>query len=104
MIDNAIKVTVRVRPDSTENLSERVVIDEASNSISVSVVQANAVEGHSNNSHYDFPFDRVLDASCNQEKIFRLSSGIIDEALNGFNGSVLSYGQTGAGKVTCLLY
>jgi len=46
-----------------------------------------------------FGFDHVLPQDCKQEDVFRTCvREMVDDALEGFNGTVLAYGQTGAGK------
>src|SRR4051794_19736170 len=46
-----------------------------------------------------FTFDRVFDMSCKQSDIFDYSiKPTVDDILNGYNGTVFAYGQTGAGK------
>ncbi len=46
-----------------------------------------------------FTFDRVFDMSCKQADIFNFSiKPTVDDILNGYNGTVFAYGQTGAGK------
>lgn len=46
-----------------------------------------------------FTFDRVFDMSCKQQDIFDFSiRSTVDDILNGYNGTVFAYGQTGAGK------
>src|SRR4051812_28934888 len=46
-----------------------------------------------------FTFDRVFDMSCRQADIFDYSiKPTVDDILNGYNGTVFAYGQTGAGK------
>jgi kinesin family member 5 len=46
-----------------------------------------------------FTFDRVFDMSSKQSDIFDFSiKPTVDDILNGYNGTVFAYGQTGAGK------
>jgi kinesin family protein 5 len=46
-----------------------------------------------------FTFDRVFDMQCRQSDIFDFSiRPTVDDILNGYNGTVFAYGQTGAGK------
>lgn len=46
-----------------------------------------------------FTFDRVFDMECRQQDIFDFSiRPTVDDILNGYNGTVFAYGQTGAGK------
>lgn len=46
-----------------------------------------------------FTFDRVFDMSSRQSDVFDYSiRPTVDDILNGYNGTVFAYGQTGAGK------
>jgi kinesin family protein 5 len=46
-----------------------------------------------------FTFDRVFDMSSRQNDVFDYSiRPTVDDILNGYNGTVFAYGQTGAGK------
>ena len=46
-----------------------------------------------------FTFDRVFDTRSRQSDVFDFSiRPTVDDILNGYNGTVFAYGQTGAGK------
>lgn len=46
-----------------------------------------------------FTFDRVFDTKSRQTDVFDFSiRSTVDDILNGYNGTVFAYGQTGAGK------
>ena len=46
-----------------------------------------------------FTFDRVFDMNSRQVEVFGFSiRSTVDDILNGYNGTVFAYGQTGAGK------
>ncbi|VDB94011.1 Bgt-1157 [Blumeria graminis f. sp. tritici] len=46
-----------------------------------------------------FTFDRVFDMNSRQKDVFDFSiKSTVDDILNGYNGTVFAYGQTGAGK------
>lgn len=46
-----------------------------------------------------FTFDRVFGMDSKQEDVFDFSiRSTVDDILNGYNGTVFAYGQTGAGK------
>ena len=48
---------------------------------------------------YHFNFDRIFPPSSTQEDIYSFGvKEIIDSVLNGYNGTVLAYGQTSSGK------
>jgi hypothetical protein len=46
-----------------------------------------------------FTFDACYDSSCTQKDIYdRTAAPIIDCVMEGYNGTIFAYGQTGAGK------
>ncbi|CAO3658588.1 unnamed protein product [Rhizopus stolonifer] len=46
-----------------------------------------------------FQFDHVLDASCTQEQVFnQVASSLVDRFIDGYNVTILAYGQTSSGK------
>lgn len=46
-----------------------------------------------------FTFDRIFDTNSLQSDVFDFSiRSTVDDILNGYNGTVFAYGQTGAGK------
>ena len=48
---------------------------------------------------YRYNFDRIFTPSSTQEDIYSFGvKEIIDSVLNGYNGTVLAYGQTSSGK------
>ena len=49
--------------------------------------------------HYQFNFDHIFPPSSTQEDIYFFGvKDIIDSVLDGYNGTVLAYGQTSSGK------
>ena len=49
----------------------------------------------------DFFFDAVFDDKVEQKHIYDVcASGVVESVLNGYNGTIFAYGQTGAGKVS----
>lgn len=46
-----------------------------------------------------FTFDAVFHETCTQQGVYNTTARpIVDAALNGFNGTIFVYGQTGTGK------
>ena len=57
------------------------------------------IEPQSNEAAGAFTFDRVFDTNSRQTDVFDFSiRSTVDDILNGYNGTVFAYGQTGAGK------
>lgn len=50
-----------------------------------------------------YTFDGVLDQGATQADVYReVAQPIVDDVLEGYNGTILAYGQTGAGKTHTL--
>ena len=92
--DNAIKVVARFRPPNRieqENGSNSVVDFDSAETCSI---QARDGSGA-------FTFDRVFDTHSQQAEVFEYSiRSTVDDIIEGYNGTVFAYGQTGAGTVS----
>lgn len=58
-------------------------------------------KGYVNNSdfHHDYYFTNVFNQSAKQEDVFEtVARDVIDNCLDGYNGTIFAYGQTGSGK------
>ncbi|KAB5535193.1 P-loop containing nucleoside triphosphate hydrolase protein [Coniochaeta sp. 2T2.1] len=89
---NTIKVVARFRPQN------RIEIESGGQPI-VSFDGDDTCTIDSREAQGAFTFDRVFDMSCKQSDIFDFSiKPTVDDILNGYNGTVFAYGQTGAGK------
>ncbi|KAK4134137.1 kinesin-domain-containing protein [Trichocladium antarcticum] len=89
---NSIKVVARFRPQNRieiESGGQPIVKFDGQDTCSIDSREAQG----------SFTFDRVFDMSCMQADIFDFSiKPTVDDILNGYNGTVFAYGQTGAGK------
>ena len=48
---------------------------------------------------HDFIFDHVFDPDSTQEEVYESAAmPIVESVLEGFNGTILAYGQTASGK------
>ncbi|TKR77759.1 hypothetical protein L596_018672 [Steinernema carpocapsae] len=96
-VDN-VRVVVRCRPLSDQEVSEgydsAVKVDAQNNSITV----VNPSTSH-NEPLKTFTFDAVFDADCDQMTVYnRAARSIVENVLQGYNGTIFAYGQTGTGK------
>ncbi|KAF1809674.1 kinesin-domain-containing protein [Eremomyces bilateralis CBS 781.70] len=89
---NSIKVVARFRPQNKIEVTaggEPIVEFASDDTCSIQSKEASGA----------FTFDRVFDMKCRQSDIFDYSiRSTVDDILNGYNGTVFAYGQTGAGK------
>ncbi|KAJ0115387.1 hypothetical protein N8I77_000755 [Diaporthe amygdali] len=89
---NTIKVVARFRPQNrveNESGGQPIVKFEGDDSLTIDSKEAQG----------SFTFDRVFNMQCKQSDIFDYSiRPTVDDLLNGYNGTVFAYGQTGAGK------
>ncbi|KAJ2969193.1 hypothetical protein NQ176_g8800 [Zarea fungicola] len=89
---NSIKVVARFRPQN------RIELESGGKPI-VSFQGDDTCSLDSKEAQGSFTFDRVFDMDCQQQDIFDFSiRPTVDDILNGYNGTVFAYGQTGAGK------
>ncbi|KAL1306126.1 hypothetical protein AAFC00_004240 [Neodothiora populina] len=90
---NTIKVVARFRPQNKVELASGgtpIVDFESDDTCQIQSREAG---------NASFTFDRVFDMSCRQADLFDFSiRPTVDDILNGYNGTVFAYGQTGAGK------
>lgn len=87
-----VKVLARFRPQNKVELSnggEPIVRFDTEDTCAIESQEASGA----------FTFDRVFDMGSRQADIFDYSiRPTVDDILNGYNGTVFAYGQTGAGK------
>ena len=57
-----------------------------------------------NEPDHRFSFDHVFGPSSTQKEVYdSVGRDVVEEAFNGFNGTVFAYGQTSSGKThTCI--
>lgn len=86
---DSIKVVARFRPPNKieqANGGQPIVGFESDDTCNV-------------NGSGNFTFDRIFDTKSQQCDVFDFSiRSTVDDILNGYNGTVFAYGQTGAGK------
>jgi kinesin family protein 6/9 len=85
-----ISVGIRLRPDN----SNYPKLDQLSTS-----ADQTAIELFVGSTLHNFSFDRIFSDHSTQIDIYKHSAQrIVDTALEGYNGCIFAYGQTGAGK------
>ena len=90
-----VKVVVRCRPLNSKELSDgRAQIVQMDEKMGTCVVTP-----ATNEPPKTFTFDGVYPPNTEQELIYRQSAAhIVDSVLEGYNGTIFAYGQTGTGK------
>ncbi|KAK3790069.1 hypothetical protein RRG08_038766 [Elysia crispata] len=96
-VDN-VRVVVRTRPlndkEVSTNCSEVVKIDEVRGTVTVKNPQ-----GGSSEPPKTFTFDIVFGPNCKQLDVYnKVARPVVDCVLEGYNGTIFAYGQTGTGK------
>eukprot|EP00927_Polykrikos_kofoidii_P082092 TRINITY_DN8067_c0_g1_i1.p1 TRINITY_DN8067_c0_g1~~TRINITY_DN8067_c0_g1_i1.p1 ORF type:complete len:829 (-),score=268.13 TRINITY_DN8067_c0_g1_i1:193-2679(-) len=92
-----VKVVVRVRPLFGKEIAEgreKIVFMDIPRGVALL-----RKPGGTDKDAKDFTFDAVFDETMSQQQIFDDTAlEIIDSVMDGFNGTIFAYGQTGAGK------
>lgn len=102
-MENRFKVFVRVRPIINEDLAlhKKQYKEEGPPPICTQCHEDNRriflVKPYFDDR--EFIFDRVLAPTLNQPEVFELvGKNVVEEVLDGYNGTIMAYGQTGSGK------
>ncbi|KAJ3121865.1 Kinesin-like protein kif3b [Nowakowskiella sp. JEL0407] len=95
----AVKVIVRCRPFSEKEKaaghSNIVTIDQESATVSIRDPRSSDVSEVPKT----FTFDSLFDNNCAQIDVYNTCARpIVDSVLQGYNGTIFAYGQTGTGK------
>ena len=90
---DSLRVICRVRPF---NIRETTL-----KSTQCLKIESNSeIELKNNNHGGSFNFDHVLEKHTTQENMYKatVNQKMLSDVLNGHNGTIFAYGQTGAGK------
>lgn len=91
-----VKVVIRCRPLSNNEMAagHEVVVKMNCKSGEIMVYKPQSDEAPK-----QFTFDMTFDWTLSQELIYTsCASNIIENVLEGYNGTIFAYGQTGTGK------
>ena len=95
MSQDNIKVILRIRPKSK---------NEQNSNCNYLKIENNTLIINTKNESRQFHFDYIANEESSQYDLFINSAKIIcDKVLEGYNGTIFVYGQTGAGKTYTLL-
>ncbi|KAJ0003052.1 hypothetical protein NQD34_008201 [Periophthalmus magnuspinnatus] len=96
-VSDNVKVVVRCRPLNQKEIlmgnKQAVIVDEIRGTITVNRLET------PNEPPKTFTFDTVFGPDSKQLDVYNLTARpIIDSVLEGYNGTIFAYGQTGTGK------
>ena len=98
----AVRVFVRCRPFNKLEKSkkcERVAFLNKD----VNQVTIKYPGGSAEKQPKSFTFDGVYDPGCQDEVYQETSHSLVESVIDGFNGTVFAYGQTGCGKTYSMM-
>jgi Kinesin motor domain len=93
-----VKVVVRCRPLNSREQAHgsQQIIHMNSKQQSVYLEKPDDVSGRASKT---FTFDQVYDPNCTQAQVYEETARpIVESVMNGYNGTIFAYGQTGTGK------
>ncbi|KZT59011.1 kinesin-domain-containing protein [Calocera cornea HHB12733] len=102
-MSNNIKVVCRFRPQNSLEIKEggEVVVGFDDSQATVSLRSTGGLSGPEKDG---FTFDRVFPMGTKQHEVFDYGvKGIVQDVINGYNGTVFAYGQTGSGKTFTMM-
>lgn len=98
MSSNPIRVFIRCRP--TQSFADaNIKLDEEKGDISINIPKRDD-QGYVNHQqeNWSFKFDKIL-RNASQEVLFGMTGkDMVSGVLDGYSGTIIAYGQTGAGK------
>lgn len=95
-----VKVVVRCRPANSKEVErgDKVIVKVDESARTITVENPNPAKAHGNPIR-DFTFDSTFGPTCKQSSVFDDTAlPIIESVLEGYNGTIFAYGQTGTGK------
>jgi len=98
MVAANIKVFVRVRPSARPSKGFSAKVDDGTLAFEL---EKTSPEYQVNNTKtgFTFRFDGILSMTVTQEAVFdNVAKPVVDDVLQGINGTIFAYGQTGSGK------
>ncbi|CAM9157356.1 unnamed protein product, partial [Discosporangium mesarthrocarpum] len=112
-----IKVCCRVRPLNCSSPpgkailprrvgkdGHKVVVKSSSRPTSATVTATRGKNIGNMTEKWGFTFDDVIGESCEQQQVYNnCAAGVVKSVLEGYNGTVMAYGCTGAGKTFTML-
>ena len=103
MVRNPVRVCVRTRP--TANFAQdQIYIDKDRNAIQIKQRDGSGHGSmHNKRDTWNFKYHQVMHNSGQDSMYDDVARHVVDGALDGVNGTVMAYGQTGAGKTFTMM-
>lgn len=98
---DSIKVVCRFRPSRDVTKKDVLNLDHRGREVLDKFIidhENGEIEFNESMSSKSFKFDRVFGTNTTQIEIFNEVKGVIHSVMTGFNGTIMAYGQTSAGK------
>ncbi|KAH0785671.1 Kinesin motor domain containing protein [Histomonas meleagridis] len=90
----AVKVAVRLRPMNSKEIAKGYKQD-----LRIDQKNASAYITNPQGTEVQFTYDFAFPDNCSQEDIYEITAApIVNSVLEGYNGTIFAYGQTGTGK------
>jgi Kinesin motor domain len=101
MPSESVKVMVRIRPMNTREKDKKCIsIAEADSS----TMQITLTNPNDNDIQKVFAFDATFPQSCAQQTVYESAAfQLVESVLEGYNGTIFAYGQTGCGKTHTMM-
>eukprot|EP00761_Pharyngomonas_kirbyi_P009461 gb/GECH01009477.1/.p1 GENE.gb/GECH01009477.1/~~gb/GECH01009477.1/.p1 ORF type:complete len:748 (+),score=215.94 gb/GECH01009477.1/:1-2244(+) len=97
MTKSTVGVYVRTRPTASF-AEDNINIHENGKTIILHLPKKSKDVVHNIQEDHQFTFDGVLHNSAQEEVYETVASDIVSNVIQGYNGTIMAYGQTGAGK------
>ena len=84
-----VNVGIRLKPERSEQLLRSLLVRNSEK-------EGKTVDITISGQRNEFTFDDIFDENASQEEVFNACSvKIIEDVIDGFNGCIFAYGQTG---------
>ncbi|KAF5834060.1 kinesin motor domain-containing protein [Dunaliella salina] len=98
-MQQAPRVLLRIRPGEAQNAQSIQLADNKQTTVLINGPKPEKAAGKaSSGPQYQFKFDSVLQSASQEEVYQAAAADVLKSALDGYNGTIMAYGQTGAGK------
>eukprot|EP01083_Nonionella_stella_P054927 144964_1 len=101
-VTNNIRVFARIRPPTDEEGEFNVSTEKDTLKLDLSISDHTNIVDNTRTA-FSFAFDFVFSKDASQDEVFQHTTvPIIEDVINGYNGTLFAYGQTGSGKTYTL--